>query len=283
MATVAVNGITLEYEEMGSGAPIVFTAGGRWGREYHRPIAELMAPHYRAIIYDRRNCGRSDIDISGEGSEAEIWAEDLAELIRQLGIAPAYVCEYGGCRLGPLLAIRHPEVVKALLLGWPCGGKYPAQRLSQGIYGVLADAAEQGGMAAVLEKPFIRAEGAEENPVSRERLLAMDVQEFIRVIRGWQAHLANSADLPMAGSPATEEQVASIRVPTVIIAGDDEIHTLTCAQMLHRLIPNSEYHDPPLSGEEFTRMQGGFPNAREVQAESAAPIFLDFLRRLESK
>lgn len=282
MATAMVNGVTLHYEEVGSGQPIVFTPGGRWGREYHRPLAELMASHCRGIIYDRRSCGQSDVVIGGEGSEAEICADDLAELIRQLGIAPAYVCEYAGARVGLLLAMRHPEVVKALLLGWPCGGSVAAQRLGNGQYGAFIEAAEQGGMAAVVEKPFIRSEGAEENPTSRERLLAMDVQEFIRVMRGWQAYFTNSANLPIAGIPATEEQVASIRTPTVIVAGDDDVHTLTSARTLHRLIPDSEYHDPPIPDDVWKKARGT-PNAPQVQAESAGPIFLDFLRRLEAK
>ena len=91
MAITVVNGCTIHYEEMGSGQPIIFTPGGRSGKEVVRPVAERMASHYRTVIYDRRNCGASDVIIAGNGSDQILWAEDLAQLIQQLGLGPAYV------------------------------------------------------------------------------------------------------------------------------------------------------------------------------------------------
>ena len=284
MATMMVNGCTIHYEAMGSGPPIVFTSGGRWGRNYHRPLAERMSINYRGIIYDRRNTGDSDVFIAGEATEAEIWADDLAELIRQLGIAPTYLCEYAGCRTTLLLAIRHPELVKALLLGWPASGKEAAKGLGLRIYGQFIEAAEKGGMDAVVNTDwkFTFVEGLAENPSSRDRLLAMDVQEFIHVMRRWHSAFTEGADLSIAGMPATEEQVASIQAPTMIVSGDDDVHTLATAQKLHRLIPNSEHHAPPIPGDEWKKARGTLL-APQLQAQTAAPIFLDFLQRLEAR
>lgn len=123
MATIIVNSCTLHYQEMGSGLPIVFTPGGRASKHIMRPVAEAMSPQYRTVIYDRRNCGASDVTISGDESEQEIWAEDLAQLIQQLDIGPAYLGGWSaGCRVSLLTAIRHPELVRGLLLGWVTGG-----------------------------------------------------------------------------------------------------------------------------------------------------------------
>ena len=67
------------------------------------------------------------------------------------------------------------------------------------------------------------------------------------------------------------------------MAGNDEVHTLTAAQNLHRLLPQSEFHDPPISVEEWDRLWEGPPEElARVRAERAAPIFKEFLQRVEA-
>ena len=77
--------------------------------------------------------------------------------------------------------------------------------------------------------------------------------------------------------------MGAIKVPTVIVAGNDEVHTLTAAQNLHRLLPQSEFHDPPISTDEWDRLWVGPPeDLARVRAERAAPIFREFLARVEA-
>ncbi|MCZ6788797.1 MAG: alpha/beta hydrolase [Chloroflexi bacterium] len=259
--------------------PIVFTPGGRGAMNIMRPVAEAMAPDYRRFIYDRRNCGASDITISGEESEQEIWADDLAQFIKQLDIGPAYLGGWSaGCRVSLLTAIRHPELVRGLLLGWVTGGAVAAERLAYQYYGQFIEAAQTGGMAAVVTTPYF-TERITENSANRERLLSMDVQEFIRVMSRWRMFFTEGADLPVIG--ATEEELASIQVPTVIIAGDDDIHTLPAAQALHRILPNAQFHSPVIQRDEWDRLWEGPPEAlAQARAERAAPIFKEFLQQL---
>ena len=280
MATIIVNSCTLHYQEMSSGLPIVFTPGGRASKHIMRPVAEAMSPQYRTVIYDRRNCGASDVTISGDESEQEIWAEDLAQLIQQLDIGPAYLGGWSaGCRVSLLTAIRHPELVRGLLLGWVTGGAVAAERLAYQYYGQFIEAAQTGGMRAVVTTPYF-AERVAENPANRDRLLSMNVPEFIRVMSRWSTFFTEGADLPVIG--ATEEELASIHVPTVIVAGDDDIHTLPAAQALHRILPNAQFHDPVIQRDEWDRLWEGPPEAlAQVRAERAAPIFTKFLQQLE--
>ena len=246
-----------------------------------RPIAERLAPDYRTVIYDRRNCSASDIVIIGEESEQEIWAEDLARLIKELGLAPAYLSGWSaGCRVSILTAIRHPEVVKGLLLGWVTGGAVAAERLAYNYYGQFIEAAEQGGLAAVAETPYF-AERISENPANRDRLLSMDVQEFVTVMGRWSTFFTLGADAPVIG--ASKEQLASIRVPTTIVSGDDDVHTLAAAQALHSILPNSEFHDPVIPREEWDELFGQPEQLARVRAERAGPIFSEFLARVEGK
>ena len=281
MATALINGCNIWYEMAGSGQAIVFTPGGRSPGSMMSTIADEMSSDHLTVIHDRRNCGASDVIIAGEGSDQEIWADDMAEMIRQLNIGPAYLSGWSsGCRLSILTAIRYPELVKGLLLGWVTGGATAAERLAYQYYGQFIEAAEAGGMEAVSATEFF-AERVAQNPGNREKLLNMDPGEFISVMSRWSTFFTEGAHLPVIG--ATEEELGAIKVPTVIVAGNDEVHTLTAAQNLHRLLPQSEFHDPPISTDEWDRLWVGPPeDLARVRAERAAPIFREFLARVEA-
>ena len=52
MPRITVDGISLNYEAMGSGGvPIFFMPGGRSSMELMRPIAEPMSQHHRTFLY----------------------------------------------------------------------------------------------------------------------------------------------------------------------------------------------------------------------------------------
>ena len=197
MAKITVDGIELGYEITGSGTPIVWLQGARSPRHLMRPIAEpLVAKGYQCLLYDRRNCGESDILIAGEKSEQEIWVDELAGLVRELNLGPAYFGGWSaGCRVAILTAIRYPELVKGLLLGWVTGGQEAATRLANEYYGQFIKAAKEGGMEAVTKMPFF-ADRIKANPGNEQRLLAMDPARFIEVMAGWERYFTEAGDLP---------------------------------------------------------------------------------------
>jgi pimeloyl-ACP methyl ester carboxylesterase len=241
-----------------------------------RPIAEPLSANYSCLIYDRRNCGESDILIAGEKSEQEIWADELAALLKQLNMAPAYLGGWSaGCRVALLTAIRHPDVVRGLLLGWVTGGGHAALSLAHNYYGQFIEAAEKGGMQAVAETPFF-AERIAQNPGNRERLLSMDTRDFIATMSSWGRYFSEAGDLPVIG--ATEAELASIQVPTCIVAGDDDVHPTKAAQDLHRILPNSAYHDPPILKAEFDAFPS-FMVRDTVRAERTLATFTAFLEK----
>jgi pimeloyl-ACP methyl ester carboxylesterase len=280
MPEVHVDGLKLVYEEIGSGPAIVWLQGGRSGRDLMRPIAAALSASHRCIIYDRRNCGESDVLIAGEQSEQEIWADELAALIEQLGISPAYLGGWSaGCRVALLTAIRHPRVVRGLLLGWVTGGNAAAATLSRQYYGQFIEAAQKGGMQAVVETPFF-AERCAANPNNRGKLLSMDTNEFIATMQRWERFFSEGGDLPVIG--ATEAELATIKAPTAIVAGDDDVHPLSAAQNLHRILPDSQFMEPPIRKAEFD----AFPTPEErdrVRSERSAGFFSRFLEAVEAR
>src|ERR1700687_2005859 len=63
--------------------------------------------------------------LDGEGSEFEIWADDLRGLAKILGLPPFIVGgSSSGCRLATILALRHRDAIRALLMMRVTGGAF---------------------------------------------------------------------------------------------------------------------------------------------------------------
>ncbi len=281
MPIADIRGARINYEVLAGGDEwVVLTPGGRGDLERVRTLGQRIAESgYSVLLHDRRNCGASDVVIDGDESEQEIWADDLYELLQQLNALPV-VAGGGsaGCRLSLLLALRHPDAVRALLLWWVTGGQVAADRLGYNYYGQFIEAAESGGMAAVCESDFF-GERIAQNATNRERLMAMEPARFIDVMAGWREFFTRGADLPVIG--ASEEQLRSIDVPTCIIPGNDAVHPFAAGENLHRLLDRGELHDirgalPPAAPDQLTAEQQ--LRLQDERQQQMAGIFVQFLQ-----
>ncbi len=120
-------GVSLYYEEYGSGYPLLlFAPGGMrssidfWRRSPFDPTAEL-AQDFRVIAMDQRNAGRSRAPISAADGW-ETYAADHLALLDHLGARRAHVL--GGC-IGSSYCLGliklAPERVSAAVLQNPIG------------------------------------------------------------------------------------------------------------------------------------------------------------------
>jgi len=243
MSEAKVRRVTIVYEVIGHSGPwIALTPGSRRSYDELVPLSKMLAEHgYRVLLHDRRNCGRSEVGIEAQGSEHEIWADDLYELCKQLNAVPVYAGgSSAGARLALLFALRHPSAVKGLLLWRVTGGQHAAQKLAHQYYGSFAELAKTGGMAAVCASEHFGA-CIKARPSNRERLMAMKPDDFIAVMDIWRENFLADADLPVVG--ATEEQLRGLKIPACIIAGNDQVHTPATARKAASLIARSEFHD----------------------------------------
>lgn len=243
MPDALIRGVTLRYAILGETGPwIALTPGSRRGHEELLPMAEALAARgHRVLLHDRRNCGASEVSVEGEGSENEIWADDLRELARQVGAERLWVGgSSSGARLAILFALRHADALQGLLLWRVTGGRHAAEKLAKRYYSDLAEAARSGGMAAVASTEHFR-DCIAARPANGEALLRMDPQRFIAVMERWHAAFIRDANMPAIG--ATEEQLRAVAVPACIIAGNDVVHTPMTARRVAGLIPRAELHD----------------------------------------
>lgn len=237
-----VRGTHINYKVLGNGGPwVALSPGGRRDLSAVEPLAQRMAKAgHRVVIFDRRNCGASDVVIDGVDSEYETWADDLHDLLSQLGGLPAFVGgSSSGCRTSLLFALRHPDAVRGLLLWRVTGGRFACERLAEEYYGQYISAAKRGGMAAVCEMEHWM-ERIEARPANRERLMKMEPERFIAVMSHWREYFVRGADLPVIG--ATEAELKTIKVPACIIPGNDNTHGRETGENLGRLLARAEVH-----------------------------------------
>ena len=271
-----IRGINMNYEILGSNGPwVALSPGGRRDISGIELLASKVADTgHRVVVFDRRNCGASDVVIDGQDSEYEIWADDVHELLRQLGALPAVIGgSSSGCRTSLLFALRHPEAVTALLLWRVTGGRFACERLAQEYYGQYIDAAKQGGMEAVCEMEHWK-ERIAARPENRSALIKMDVQRFIAVMSRWREYFLQGADLPVIG--ATEAELKTIKVPACIVPGNDLTHGRQTGENLGNLLQNSEVH--VLFPKHYDEALGPREEWDEKAGEMAA-LFDDFLKR----
>ncbi|MBM3223355.1 MAG: alpha/beta hydrolase [Candidatus Tectomicrobia bacterium] len=244
-----IQGANLFYEDYGSGPAVILTPGGRVDRNGLRPIGALISKQCRVILHDRRNCGRSDVVMSGDLSEQHIWAEEMAGLLQHLGITEAYAAGgSAGSRTSLTLAVRHPELVKGAFIWEVSGGPRSGALMAPGYYGQYIEAAERGGMEAVAATEFF-AQRIADNPSNRERLLAMDPSMFGAVMRRWSGVFAR----PNPVGDLTEAELKSITCPVFTFAGNtpDDVHHVSAAENVHRLVPRADIRPSAWTHEEW--------------------------------
>ena len=271
-----VRGVDINHKVLGTHGPwVALSPGGRRDMSAIEPLAKHVADlGFRVLILDRRNCGASDVVIAGEDSEYEIWADDLHELLSQLGALPAFVGgSSSGCRTSLLFALRHPEAVRGLLLWRVTGGRFACERLAQEYYGQYISAAKEGGMAAVCEMEHWK-ERIEARPENRNRLMNMEPSQFIGVMAHWREYFLRGAELPVIG--ASEAELRSIAAPAIIIPGNDNTHSQKTGERLGQILRNAQvqilfpkHYDMDLSPREEW----------DEKAPEMARIFAEFMTR----
>ena len=116
MPHVTVNGIGVEYEEAGSGPPLLLISGLGANRLSWVPIVPLLSDAFRCIYFDNRGTGQSDAPPGPY--TIDLLGDDAAALIDALGIAPARVVGWsmGGSILQALLINHGAKLSDAVLL-----------------------------------------------------------------------------------------------------------------------------------------------------------------------
>jgi pimeloyl-ACP methyl ester carboxylesterase len=281
VARAEIGGISLAYEVVGEGTPWVITPGGRFDRDTPgvRQLAEALAEEGNAVlIWDRPNCGESDVCFEGS-SESAMQADALAGLLRHLDMAPAVITGgSGGARVSLLAAARHPEAAKGVAVWWISGGPFGLLSLATHYCGGSLRAAWSEGMAAVAALDEWN-DVLERNPGNRERFLRQDPAEFVATMERWMLAYCPRDDEPVPG--LSDAEARRLDVPALVFrsGASDAYHTRATSEALARVLPKSELIEPPWGDREWWERQDHHDDGIFVRWPLLAPILLDWKSR----
>ena len=259
---VQTNGTTLYVEQVGEGPSLVFVHGmcgdGRvWEDQVNR-----LADRFRCTTYDRRGHTRSPRTAVSE--TVELHADDLAGLITALGLTPTIVVgSSGGARITLDLLRRHPQVVRGAVLSEP-----PVGALAPGLFASMIDevapavreAADANGLRAAVDAFFA----------------AICPGLWSQIDESRKDHYRDNApmlfaDLGMPPYQITQDDIARIDVPTLVIAGTVSHPALrTAAHTLATWLPDARYLELDCGHVTYAEQPEHFAGAVAAFASEAA-------------
>lgn len=114
---IAVNDTQINYEMTGrpDGKVVMLSHSLATSLELWTPQMAALEPHYRVVRYDTR--GHGDSDVPPGPYSLEQMADDAAGLMDALGIGAVHFVGISmGGMIGQILALRHPERLRSLVL-----------------------------------------------------------------------------------------------------------------------------------------------------------------------
>jgi pimeloyl-ACP methyl ester carboxylesterase len=226
----------LYWESEGSGEPILLVMGlGMAATGWWRTIP-VLAKELRVISFDNRGSGRSD-QPRGSYTIAQM-AEDALAVLDAANVADASV--YGismGGMIAQELALRHPERVRALVLGASTAGGAKHTLPEPAVLDFLRRRPslpdEEAAWAAV---PYQYSRATRERHFGR---IAEDIAQRLRFPPEPHAYRAQAG---AARWHDTNGRLRSIQAPTLVLHGsEDRIVPLVNGERLAGSIPGARF------------------------------------------
>jgi len=245
----ADDGVKLYYEEAGQGFPILFVHEFGGDHRSYEPQMRYFARRYRCIAFNARGYPPSDVPDAVDKYSQERARDDVRAVLTGLGIDQAHVV---GISMGGFATLHfgmaYPAQARSLVVGG-CG--YGAQASKRDQFQTEAEAA-----ASRFERLGVEA------AANSYALGATRVQLQNKDPRGWEEfrrmlteHSAHGSALTLRGVQKCRpslfdlvDQMKQIRVPTLIITGDEDDPCIEASILMKRTISAAALVMLPRSG-----------------------------------
>ena len=220
-------GVQLYYEEAGTGFPIVFVHEFAHGLRSWEPQLRYFSRRYRCIAFNARGYPPSDVPASPSQYSQAIAADDIANVMRDLGVGKAHIV---GCSMGGYatlhFGLRHARRARSLTAIGAGFGSDPDKR-AQFLRDteVMARRFEQLGTPEAIKVYQIGP--------ARVQLQNKDPRAYQEFCDDFAGHSALGSANTLRGVQARRPTIYSLarglarmKVPTHIISGDEDNNCL---------------------------------------------------------
>jgi pimeloyl-ACP methyl ester carboxylesterase len=247
----SVNGINMYYEIHGNGQPLVLIHGG--GSTIYTTFGKILpelSKHNQVIAVELQAHGHtSDRNMP---STFEQDADDVAALLKQLHVAKASIFGFSnGGNTAMQVAIRHPEIVNKLIIA---SSFYRRDGMFPGFWDGMNHATIDN-MPKQLRDAYLTINNDSAGLMTMFKRDAVRMQNF----KDW-----NEAD------------IKSIKAPTLVVAGANDVMTPEHTVALYRLFSNGQLAILPGGHGDYLGEITTSPAPGEV--EYALALFERFLR-----
>ena len=238
MPKIRAGNITMNYDQQGSGEPLVLIPYLAADHACYAFQVPDYSKHFTCISVDLRGTGESDKPAGVYSTE--MFADDVAALMRTIGIPRAHI--YGlslGAATGIWLAAKYPDHVKSLSLhsAWPKTDAY-LKTVVEGwqVMGRAMNSVPEMVIKAIFPwcfTPELYAQRPEYIQALSDFVRGRPQQPLDAFIQQSDAVMAHDA----------EAELSKIRAPTQITFGRHDLVTSTrFADRLRNGVPGSEFY-----------------------------------------
>jgi 3-oxoadipate enol-lactonase len=259
MPIVEHRGARIYWEEHGSGPPVLLIMGLSFTHDMWFRVLPWLTPSYRAILFDNRGMGRSDVPRGPY--RMSLMAADAMAVLDAAGVPAAHVIAASmGGMIAQEIALRYPRRVLSLLLGctsygglfarWPDFSRCP-RKISPG---------ENTWMARELALvPLLYADGT-----ARAQILE-DIEIRCQCTWSYKGFWSQFAGILLWNSYL---RLPRIKAPTLVVHGDED-----------RLVPpaNGRVVAARIPNARFEIVRGAGHILTTDQPVICAKLLLDFL------
>jgi pimeloyl-ACP methyl ester carboxylesterase len=242
-------GVQLYYEEAGTGFPIVFVHEFAHDLRSWEPQLRYFSRRYRCIAYNARGYPPSDVPASPAQYSQEIAADDIAGVMRDLGIRKAHII---GCSMGGYatlhFGLRHASLARSLTVIGAGYGSDPDKRAQ-----FLRDTEVMARRFETLGTP--EAIKVYQIGPARVQLQNKDPRAFQEFCETFAGHSALGSANTLRGVQAKRPTIYSLRpglarmkVPTHILSGDEDNNCLEPGIFIKRVCPAARLTVVPGTG-----------------------------------
>jgi pimeloyl-ACP methyl ester carboxylesterase len=234
MPHATVNGIDIHYREAGEGFPIVSVHGYTGNSRNWALTVPALRENFRTISVDLRGHGLSAKPESEEDYTFELMARDVRDLLDQLGVKHCYLVGHSmGGRVAQHLVLDNPGLFAALVLVDTSGETTFARR---GELAKLTEFAREHGMEATFEKTQRTSALTSRALSANPQYVALWREQFLMTSLAAYCGCGKAA----LNSDPILSRLSEVRIPTLIICGEDDEPFLEPSKHLHAAIPGSE-------------------------------------------